>query len=73
MSKKVVEVYDYVDSLIPILARMFDKRLRGYNALGYMISKESLQTGSWRIDRMFEPSGVWQFWAILGNARRQGW
>ena len=45
MSKEVVEVYDYVDSLIPILARMFDKRLRGYNALGYMISKESLPTG----------------------------
>jgi superfamily II DNA or RNA helicase len=36
-SKKVVEVYDYVDSSIPMLARMFDKRLRGYKALGYAI------------------------------------
>lgn len=33
--KKVVEVYDYVDLAIPMLARMFDKRLRGYKALGY--------------------------------------
>jgi superfamily II DNA or RNA helicase len=36
-SKKVVEVYDYVDSSIPMLARMFEKRLRGYRALGYSI------------------------------------
>jgi superfamily II DNA or RNA helicase len=36
-SKKVVEVYDYVDSSIPMLARMFEKRLRGYKALGYSI------------------------------------
>ncbi len=36
-SKKVVEVYDYVDSSIPMLARMFEKRLRGYKALGYSV------------------------------------
>jgi superfamily II DNA or RNA helicase len=40
-SKKVVEVYDYVDSSIPMLARMFEKRLRGYKALGYSISPEA--------------------------------
>jgi superfamily II DNA or RNA helicase len=39
-SKKVVEVYDYVDSSIPMLARMFDKRLRGYEALGYSIQSD---------------------------------
>jgi superfamily II DNA or RNA helicase len=39
-SKKVVEVYDYVDYSIPMLARMFDKRLRGYKALGYAIHSE---------------------------------
>lgn len=32
--KKIVEVYDYVDSSIPMLARMFEKRLRGYKRLG---------------------------------------
>lgn len=36
-SKKVVEVCYYVDSSIPMVARMFDKRLRGYKALGYAI------------------------------------
>ena len=40
-SKKVVEVYDYVDSFIPMLARMFEKRLRGYKALGYSIGPEA--------------------------------
>jgi superfamily II DNA or RNA helicase len=40
-SKRVVEVYDYVDSFIPMLARMFEKRLRGYKALGYSIGPEA--------------------------------
>lgn len=33
--KKEVQVYDYVDREVPVLARMFDKRLRGYRALGF--------------------------------------
>ena len=38
--KKVVEVYDYVDSEIPMLARMFEKRLKGYRAIGYELANE---------------------------------
>jgi len=34
LCKKVVEVYDYVDSSIRMLARMFEKRLRGYRVSG---------------------------------------
>jgi hypothetical protein len=30
-----VRVYDYVDRDVPVLARMFAKRLRGYEAIGY--------------------------------------
>jgi superfamily II DNA or RNA helicase len=37
--KKVIEVYDYVDSSIPMLARMFERRLRGYKALGYTVEQ----------------------------------
>ncbi|HEY3744270.1 MAG TPA: DEAD/DEAH box helicase family protein [Bryobacteraceae bacterium] len=33
--KSVVRVYDYVDGQIPVLARMFTRRLRGYQAIGY--------------------------------------
>ena len=33
--KKEVQIYDYVDRNIPMLARMFEKRMKGYRALGY--------------------------------------
>jgi len=33
--KTEVQVYDYVDGLVPVLARMFKKRLRGYRSMGY--------------------------------------
>ena len=35
--KREVRVYDYADLDVPMLARMFDKRCRGYEALGYTI------------------------------------
>jgi len=34
--KQEVRIVDYVDSNILMLARMFDKRLRGYKAMGYV-------------------------------------
>jgi len=30
-----VRIYDYVDPAVPLLARMFEKRLRGYRTIGY--------------------------------------
>jgi superfamily II DNA or RNA helicase len=45
-SMKIVEVYDYVDSSIPMPARTFENRLRGYKAPGFSIHKpEERQTG----------------------------
>jgi len=35
--KKVVRVFDYVDAQVPMLARMYEKRLKGYRAIGYEI------------------------------------
>jgi very-short-patch-repair endonuclease len=35
--KREVQVYDYADLNVPMLARMFDKRCQGYEALGYTI------------------------------------
>lgn len=35
--KKEVQVYDYADLNVPILERMFNKRCRGYEAVGYKI------------------------------------
>lgn len=33
--KSEVRIYDYVDREVSMLARMFEKRLRGYRAIGY--------------------------------------
>ncbi|HWR97379.1 MAG TPA: hypothetical protein VN317_03085 [Candidatus Methanoperedens sp.] len=33
--KREVRIHDYVDGALPMLARMFEKRLRGYRAMGY--------------------------------------
>ncbi|MFQ5600824.1 MAG: DEAD/DEAH box helicase family protein [Candidatus Krumholzibacteriia bacterium] len=33
--KTEVRIYDYADREVPLLARMFEKRLRGYSAIGY--------------------------------------
>ena len=33
--KTEVRIYDYVERDVPMLARMFEKRLRGYRAIGY--------------------------------------
>jgi superfamily II DNA or RNA helicase len=39
-AKREVIVYDYVDSGVPLLARMALKRQTGYRSLGYEISTE---------------------------------
>jgi len=36
-SKKEVIIYDYVDAAVPMLARMFQRRLTGYRAIGYEV------------------------------------
>ncbi len=36
-SKRVVEVYDYVDANVRMLARMYDRRLKGYSDMGYRV------------------------------------
>ncbi len=41
--KSEVRVYDYVDQGIPVLCRMFERRIKGYEALGYKLpSPEAL-------------------------------
>jgi hypothetical protein len=34
--KDGIRIYDYLDSSVPMLARMFEKRLKTYRALGYV-------------------------------------
>ena len=37
--KHEVRIYDYVDADVPTFARMFNKRLRGYQAMGYTVAQ----------------------------------
>ena len=36
-NKNVVKIFDYVDNEIPMLNRMFEKRVKGYKNMGYDI------------------------------------
>ena len=36
-SKKKVVIHDYADVNVPVLARMYDRRLKGYRSIGYEI------------------------------------
>ena len=38
--KREVRIYDYVDSRVPVLARMHQKRLQCYKLMGYEVSRE---------------------------------
>jgi len=40
-NKRVVQVYDYVDRHVPQLMRMYAKRVKGYQAIGYMLQDDA--------------------------------
>jgi len=35
--KKEIQVYDYVDEKVSMLARMYGRRLKGYKAMGFVV------------------------------------
>jgi len=37
--KRIVRVYDYVDASVPVLNRMYEKRVKGYEAVGYTVAR----------------------------------
>jgi superfamily II DNA or RNA helicase len=45
-SKQLVQVYDYVDDGVLMLARMYERRLKGYAPIGYAIGQETALPGS---------------------------
>ena len=40
--KTEVQIYDYVDRRVPVLVRMYNRRLAGYRSIGYQIEAESV-------------------------------
>ncbi|AGK55853.1 TOTE conflict system archaeo-eukaryotic primase domain-containing protein [Bacillus sp. 1NLA3E] len=41
-NKTEVRVYDYVDQKVPLLLKMFEKRLPGYKSMGYVIEQKDI-------------------------------
>lgn len=48
--KREVRVYDYADLNVPLLARMFDRRCRGYEAVGYKILLPASAVPGWPVE-----------------------
>jgi superfamily II DNA or RNA helicase/very-short-patch-repair endonuclease len=48
--KSEVRVYDYADLNVPVLARMFDRRCRGYETVGYKILLPASAVPGWPAD-----------------------
>jgi superfamily II DNA or RNA helicase len=39
--KRIVRVYDYVDAAVPVLNRMYERRVKAYEAVGYSVVRPS--------------------------------
>ncbi len=48
--KREVRVYDYADLNVPMLARMFDRRCKGYEAVGYSILLPGSAVPGWPVE-----------------------
>ena len=58
--KREVRVYDYADLNVPMLARMFDRRCRGYEAVGYTIILPASAIPGWPADVPLPADPVWK-------------
>jgi superfamily II DNA or RNA helicase/very-short-patch-repair endonuclease len=58
--KREVQIYDYADLNVPMLARMFDRRCRGYEALGYTILLPASAIPGWPIDVVLPSDTAWK-------------
>jgi superfamily II DNA or RNA helicase/very-short-patch-repair endonuclease len=58
--KREVRIYDYADLNVPMLARMFDRRCRGYEAIGYTILLPASAVPGWPADVGLPSDPVWK-------------
>jgi superfamily II DNA or RNA helicase len=58
--KHEVRVYDYADLNVPMLARMFDRRCRGYEAAGYTIVVPASAIPGWPAGVPLPSDPVWK-------------
>jgi superfamily II DNA or RNA helicase/very-short-patch-repair endonuclease len=72
--KTEVRVYDYADLNVPMLARMFDRRCAGYEAIGYRILLPASAVPGWPIDVPLPVDPEWksQYAATVRRLVRDG-
>jgi superfamily II DNA or RNA helicase/very-short-patch-repair endonuclease len=58
--KREVRIYDYADLEVPVLARMFDRRCRGYQAVGYTILVPASAVPGWPADVPLPADPQWK-------------
>jgi superfamily II DNA or RNA helicase len=58
--KREVRIYDYADLNVPMLARMFDRRCRGYEAIGYTVLLPASAIPGWPADVVLPSDPVWK-------------
>ncbi len=67
--KREVRVYDYADLNVPMLARMFDRRCRGYEAVGYRVVVPASAIPGWPADVILPVDPAWKR-DYAGSVRR---
>ncbi|MDD4267898.1 MAG: DEAD/DEAH box helicase family protein [Pirellulales bacterium] len=58
--KREVRVYDYADLDVPMLARMFDRRCRGYEAVGYTVMLPASAVPGWPAEAPLPVDPQWK-------------
>jgi superfamily II DNA or RNA helicase/very-short-patch-repair endonuclease len=58
--KREMRVYDYADLEEPMLARMFDRRCRGYESIGYRIELPASAVPGWPVDIPLPVETAWK-------------
>ncbi len=58
--KRVVQVYDYADLDVPMLARMFERRCKGYESVGYTLTLPASATPGWPAEVPLPPDQAWK-------------
>ena len=67
--KREVRIVDYADLEVPMLARMFDRRCRGYEALGYTVVLPANAVPGWPQDVLLPADPAWKR-DYAGSVRR---
>jgi superfamily II DNA or RNA helicase len=68
-SKREVRIYDFADLNVPMLTRMFERRCRGYEAIGYRILVPGSAVAGWPAEDSLPVDPAWK--SVYGASVRR--